>query len=79
MLQAMKIINTVKLKEEFDYESLCRKLESQVEQLTAEVDKQQKLRENHKNEMEKKLTEQQNSFAHTENNLVSRSEVLVCP
>lgn len=74
--RAMKIINTVKLKEEFDYESLCRKLESQVEQLTAEIDKQQKLRENHKNEMEKKLTEQQNSFAYTENSLVSRSEFL---
>lgn len=72
----MKIVNTVKLKEEFDYESLCRKLESQLDQLTAEVDKQQKLRDNCKNEMEKRLRESQNSFAEVEKSLVSRSEVL---
>jgi hypothetical protein len=40
----MKIVNMVKLKEEFDYESLCRKLETQVDHLTAEVERQNKLR-----------------------------------
>ncbi|RVW97760.1 Kinesin-like protein KIN-UC [Vitis vinifera] len=40
--RAMKIVNMVKLKEEFDYESLCRKLEKQVDQLTEEIERQQK-------------------------------------
>ena len=75
----MKIVNAVKLKEEFDYESLCRKLEIQVDHLTEEVDKQQKLRENYRSEMEIKLREYQNSLAEAEKSLASRSEVLVCP
>ncbi|XP_027163894.1 kinesin-like protein KIN-UC isoform X2 [Coffea eugenioides] len=74
--RAMKIVNAVKLKEEFDYESLCRKLEIQVDHLTEEVDKQQKLRENCRSEMEIKLREYQNSFAEAEKSLVSRSEFL---
>ena len=75
----MKIVNAVKLKEEFDYESLCRKLEIQVDHLTEEVDKQQKLRENYRSEMEIKLREYQNSLAEAEKSLASSSEVLVCP
>uniref|UniRef100_A0A5B7C3W1 Protein ARMADILLO REPEAT KINESIN1 n=1 Tax=Davidia involucrata TaxID=16924 RepID=A0A5B7C3W1_DAVIN len=74
--RAMKVVNMVKLKEEFDYESLCRKLENQVDHLTAEIDRQQKLRDNDKNEMERKLRECQNSFAETEKNLVTRSKFL---
>jgi kinesin family protein 5 len=35
----------VKLKEEFDHESLCRKLEAQVDHLTAEIEREKKLRE----------------------------------
>lgn len=75
----MKIVNVVKLKEEFDYESLCRKLETHVDHLIAEVDKQQKLRENYKTEMERKLREYETSYAETEKRLVSRSEVFICP
>ncbi|CAI9091153.1 OLC1v1026100C1 [Oldenlandia corymbosa var. corymbosa] len=74
--RAMKIVNAVKLKEEFDYESLCRKLETQVEHLTAEVDKLEKLREIYKTEMETKLREYQTSFADVEKRLVSRCECL---
>nr|XP_027104931.1 kinesin-like protein KIN-UC isoform X2 [Coffea arabica] len=74
--RAMKIVNAVKLKEEFDYESLCRKLEIQVDHLTEEVDKQQKLRENYRSEMEIKLREYQNSLAEAEKSLASRSEFL---
>ncbi|XP_071930277.1 kinesin-like protein KIN-UC isoform X6 [Coffea arabica] len=74
--RAMKIVNAVKLKEEFDYESLCRKLEIQVDHLTEEVDKQQKLRENYRSEMEIKLREYQNSLAEAEKSLASRSELL---
>ncbi|OMO65565.1 Armadillo [Corchorus capsularis] len=74
--RAMKIVNVVKLKEEFDYESLCRKLETQVDHLTAEIDRQQKLRERDKYELEKQLQECQDSFYETRMNLVTRSEFL---
>lgn len=74
-MQAMKIVNIVKLREEFDYENLCRKLETQVEQLTVEVDKQQKFRANDRTAMEKKLRECQKSFTEAERSIVARSEV----
>ncbi|XVE75408.1 hypothetical protein DITRI_Ditri12bG0091700 [Diplodiscus trichospermus] len=74
--RAMKIVNVVKLKEEFDYESLCRKLEIQVDHLTADLDRQQKLRERDKYDLEKQLLECQDSLYETRKNLVSRSEFL---
>lgn len=74
----MKVVNMVKLKEEFDYESLCRKLETQVEHLNTEIDRQQKSQENDKKEMEKKLEEFQFSYAETEMQLVARTEVFAC-
>ncbi|GLT88836.1 hypothetical protein SLE2022_068450 [Rubroshorea leprosula] len=74
--RAMKIVNTIKLKEEFDYESLCRKLETQVDHLTSEIERQQKLRENDKHELEKQLRECQNSFSEERQNLVTKSEFL---
>lgn len=75
----MKIVNILKLKEEFDYESLCRKLETQVDHLTAEIDRQQKLRDIEKYNLEKKLIEYQNSFAEAEKDLVTRCEVVMSP
>ena len=75
----MKIVNMIKLKEEFDYESLCRKLENQVDNLTAEVDRQQKLRECEKYKLEKELRDCQASFAEAENSLITRSEVAISP
>ncbi|XP_022765450.1 kinesin-like protein KIN-UC [Durio zibethinus] len=74
--RAMKIVNVVKLKEEFDYESLCRKLEAQVDHLIAEIDRQQKLRQSDKYDLEKQLRECQDSFYETRKNLVTRSEFL---
>ncbi|XAR52336.1 Plus-end-directed kinesin ATPase [Bertholletia excelsa] len=74
--RAMKVVNMVKLKEEFDYESLCRKLENQVEHLTAEIDRQQKLRDSDRAEMERKLRECEKSFAEVEKSLLTRSELL---
>lgn len=71
--RAMKVVNMVKLKEEFDYESLCRKLENQVDNLTAELDRQQKLRDTDKFEMEKNLRECQNSFSEAEKTLIASS------
>ncbi|XP_061996612.1 kinesin-like protein KIN-UC isoform X1 [Rosa rugosa] len=74
--RAMKIVNTVKLKEEFDYESQCRKLENQIDNLTAEFERQLKLRDSKKYELERQLTECQHSFAEAEENLITRSEFL---
>lgn len=73
----MKIVNTVKVKEEFDYESLCRKLETEVDHLIAQIDMQQKLRSNDQIEMERKLRDSQTLFAEAEKNLVARSEVVI--
>ncbi|KAM7265673.1 hypothetical protein ACFE04_003356 [Oxalis oulophora] len=70
--RAMKIVNVVKLKEEFDYESLCRKLESQIDHLSADIDRQLKLRNDDHNELEKTIVECQE----TKRNLVARSEFL---
>ena len=78
-LQTMKIVNVVKLKEEFDYESLCRKLDTRVDHLTGEIDRQQKLRESDKYDLEKQLQECQDSFHETRKNLVTRSEVVCSP
>ncbi|XP_010032148.2 kinesin-like protein KIN-UC isoform X3 [Eucalyptus grandis] len=74
--RAMKIVNVMKLKEEFDYESLCRKLESQVDHLTAEVDRLEKLRESDKGKLERQLKECEDSFSGAEKSLMKRSEFL---
>ncbi|KAL3649635.1 hypothetical protein CASFOL_006038 [Castilleja foliolosa] len=74
--RAMKVVNMVKLKEQFDYKSLCRKLETQVDHLSAEIDRQQKLREDEKNETNKFLEELKNSSAEAEKRFVARSELL---
>ncbi|CAO2828538.1 unnamed protein product [Amaranthus hypochondriacus] len=74
--RAMKVVNMMKVKEEFDYESLSRKLESQVDHLTKEIDRQQKMRDNYKNEMEKKIKEYQSSFVEEEKRLVASSKIL---
>ena len=42
MCQAMKVENMLKIKEEFDYKSLSRKLEVQLDKLIAENERQQK-------------------------------------
>ncbi|XP_025014956.1 kinesin-like protein KIN-UC isoform X2 [Ricinus communis] len=74
--RAMKIVNMVKLKEEFDYESLSRKLGTQLDHLTAEIERELKLRDIEKRHLEKQLNECQDSFAQTKKHLVARSEFL---
>lgn len=74
----MRIVNTVKVKEEFDYESLCRKLENQVDNLTADIERQQKLRDDDKYELEKQLRECQENFAEANKILVTRSAEVGC-
>lgn len=71
----MKIVNTVKLKEEVDYESLCRKLEYHVDYLTSETDRQQKLREVEKEQMEKRLREQEALVIEAEKSFAIKYEV----
>ncbi|KAI7979421.1 Kinesin-like protein KIN-UC, partial [Camellia lanceoleosa] len=70
------VVNVLKLKEEFDYESFCQKLENQVEHLTVEIDRQQKFRDNDRVEMAKNLRECQKSFTKAEKSLVTRSKFL---
>lgn len=41
-VQAMKVENMVKLKEEFDYKSLCRRLDIELDKLIAENERQRK-------------------------------------
>ncbi|KVI05048.1 Armadillo [Cynara cardunculus var. scolymus] len=74
--QAMKVVNFVKLKEEFDYESLCRKLENQIDILTEEIDRQQKSRADNTIRLENNLRECQNSFEEAEKALLARCELL---
>ncbi|CAN1162202.1 Kinesin-like protein KIN-UC [Linum perenne] len=53
----MKIVNMVKLKEEFDYESQSRKLQIQVDQLTAEIEREHKMRVSERHECERQIKE----------------------
>lgn len=71
----MKVVNAVKLKEEVDYESLCRKLEYHVDYLTSETDRQQKLRENEKEQLEKKMKEKEAFLVETEKKFSVKCEV----
>lgn len=72
----MKVVNTMKLKEELDYENLCCKLESQLDYLNAEMERQQKLSENNRGQMEQKLKECQNSFAEAEKDYSAKIQVV---
>lgn len=72
----MKIVNVLKLKEEFDYESLCHKLWSQIDHLTAETERQESLRAAEKFILEKQLKDHCSSFSEREKDLIKRSEVV---
>ncbi|PKA62744.1 Armadillo repeat-containing kinesin-like protein 1 [Apostasia shenzhenica] len=72
--RAMKVVNTVKLKEEYDYEKLCRKLEKQIDHLTSEMERQQKLRKSDKENMERRLKQCEACLAETEKILVVKEK-----
>ncbi|KAK1416612.1 hypothetical protein QVD17_32403 [Tagetes erecta] len=74
--RAMKVVNFVKLKEEFDYESLCRQLENQIDILKKEVDRQQKSKADNTLRLEYNLRECQNKFEETKKSLIARCELL---
>jgi kinesin family protein 5 len=56
-MQAMKVENMVRLKEEFDYKSLCRRLEAELDRLVAENERQVKARLESDDELERALHE----------------------
>lgn len=68
----MKVENMLKIKEEFDYKSLSRKLEVQVDKLIAENERQQKAFED---EIEKIHLEAQNRISEAERNFGDALEV----
>lgn len=65
----------VKLKEEFDYKSLSRRLEIQLDKLTAEYERQQKAFDN---EIERITLEGQKHVAEVERNYADTLEVCKC-
>ncbi|XP_023527866.1 kinesin-like protein KIN-UB isoform X1 [Cucurbita pepo subsp. pepo] len=69
--RAMKVENMLKIKEEFDYRSLSRKLEVQLDKLIAENERQQKAFED---EVEKIHLEAQNRISEAERNFADALE-----
>ncbi|KAF3795938.1 Armadillo repeat-containing kinesin-like protein 2 [Nymphaea thermarum] len=72
--RAMKIENVVKLREECDYEALCRKLELQLDFLTAQNEKDKRLRDVEMKEMQNKLKEYEQSLGERGKSLALISE-----
>lgn len=70
----MKVENMLKIKEEFDYKSLSRKLEVQLDKLIAENERQRKAFED---EIEKIHLEAQNRIAEAEKNFADALEVYI--
>lgn len=69
--RAMKVENMLKIKEEFDYKSLCRKLETQIDKLIAENERQQKAFED---EIERTTIEAQQRISEAEINYTEALE-----
>ncbi|KAM6556992.1 hypothetical protein CsatB_004011 [Cannabis sativa] len=69
--RAMKVENMLKLKEEFDYKSLSRRLDIQLDKLIAEHERQQKA---FKDEIERITIEAQNQISETERNYADALE-----
>lgn len=70
--QAMKVENMLKIKEEFDYKSLSRKLEVQLDKLIAENERQRKAFED---EVERLNVEAQNRISEVERSFADALEV----
>ncbi|KAL5727969.1 hypothetical protein ACHQM5_001103 [Ranunculus cassubicifolius] len=69
--RAMKVENMVKLKEEFDYKSLSRRLDIQLDKLIAEHERQQKA---FQDELERITMEAQNHISDVERNYAEALE-----
>lgn len=70
----MKVENMLKIKEEYDYKSLARRFEMEVDKLIAENERQEKLYEN---EIERIRLEAQKRVAEAERNYVESLEVIM--
>ncbi len=70
--QAMKVENMLKIKEEFDYKSLSRRLELQLDKLIAENERQQKTFED---DVDRINVEAQNRTAEVERSFTDALEV----
>ncbi|XP_075522869.1 kinesin-like protein KIN-UB isoform X2 [Primulina tabacum] len=70
--RAMKVENMLKIKEEFDYKSLSRKLDMQLDKLIAEHERQQKV---FQDEIERIASEAQNRVAEVEQNYADALEL----
>ena len=68
----MKVENMLKLKEEFDYKSLSRRLDLQLDKFIAEHERQQKAFED---EIERVTMEAQNRISESERNNADALEV----
>lgn len=68
----MKVENMVKLKEEFDYKSLCRRLDIELDKLIAENERQQK---DFEDEVEKIRAEAQSRLAEADKTYMIALEV----
>lgn len=74
----MKVENMVKLKEEFDYKSLCRRLETDLDRLIAENERQSQAVLDAEEEMDQKIAEAQHSVMEAEKKLATTLEVISC-
>lgn len=72
--RAMKVENMVKLKEEFDYKSLCRRLETDLDRLIAENERQSQAVLDAEEEMDQKIAEAQHSVMEAEKKLATTLE-----
>ncbi|KAJ7513960.1 hypothetical protein O6H91_23G020700 [Diphasiastrum complanatum] len=74
--RAMKVENMVKLKEEFDYKSLCRRLEAELDKLIADNERQAQAIFDGEEDMERKLEEAGTRVAEAESKLAAALEVI---
>jgi kinesin family protein 5 len=73
----MKVENMVKLKEEFDYKSLCRRMEAELDRLVAENERQAKLRQENDEELDRTVEESRLLVMEAENRLQTALGVLL--
>lgn len=73
LVQAMKVENMLKIKEEFDYKGLSRRLDIQLDKLIAEHERQQK---SFQDEIERIAQEAQNRIIEAERNYADLLEVI---
>ena len=77
LTQAMKVENMLKLKEEFDYQSLSKKLQMEVDMLTSENERLKKEMLVIEDKMRKKVDEAHLAVKEAEKQMKALKEVLL--